>query len=107
MNSIWAGRPADKATVHSQNWLQGGLKVAGSHHSPQSTATAWRLSLPLCGATGLSLADGMEAIPLHRLDLTIIFSTDFFLCKHLSLFFPLPYIGCCTTHPHPHPTPRL
>lgn len=61
---------------------------------PESTAKAWRFILPpVHGHCPLPSVD-CRAISQIYLTLPSFFPLTPFLCKHVSLFFPLPFFGC-------------
>lgn len=76
-------QPDPQAVLRPQSWS-----------IPESTAKAWRFILtPVHGHCPLPSVD-CRAISQIYLTLPSFFPLTPFLCKHVSLFFPLPFFGC-------------
>lgn len=102
----WAGRLADWRTDgrgHSWGWHQGpqaGLRAPARGSSLQSTApgAGWWLSFFRAVWGDQPLPSSLcRAIPQISLTSPSYFPLTFLLCKHLSLFFPLPFFGGCAS----------
>lgn len=70
-----------------------------SQSIPESTAKAWRFVLPPTPLHGHCPLPSVDCRAISQIYLTLpsFFPLTPFLCKHVSLFFPLPFFGCSTS----------